>query len=152
MLFPILKWIHVLSAIVAVGSNVTYGVWISRAARNPEALPFTLRGIKLIDDWLSNPAYGLLLITGLWMVFVANFPLTTPWLLTALILYGLLVILGLVGYSPTLRRQIQLVQNPGPDSSEYRAMANRGTVMGILVAVLAIAIIYLMVVKPALWS
>lgn len=127
--------------ITTIVANITYGVWITRASRNPEALPFMVRGIKLIDDRLANPAYGLLLITGLWMVFVANFLLTTPWLLTALILYGLLVIIGLVGYTPTLRRQIQLVENPGPDSSEYRAMANRGTVLGILLAVLAIAII-----------
>jgi len=152
MLFPILKWIHILSAIVAVGSNVTYGVWISRASRNPEVLPFTLRGIKLIDDRLANPAYGLLLITGLWMVFVANFSLTTPWLLSALILYGLLIILGLFGYTPTLRRQIQLVESPGPDSSEYRTVAGRGTILGILLAVLAITIIYLMVIKPPLWA
>ena len=72
MLFPILKWLHILAAITAVGSNHTYGIWLTRAARNPEALPFTLRGIKLIDDRLANPAYGLLIITGLTMVFLVR--------------------------------------------------------------------------------
>jgi uncharacterized membrane protein len=46
MAFLLLKWLHVLFAIVAVGSNVTYGIWLGRAARNPDALPFTLRGIS----------------------------------------------------------------------------------------------------------
>jgi uncharacterized membrane protein len=152
MLFPLLKWLHILSAIIAVGSNVTYGVWITRATRTPENLAFTLRGIKLIDDRIANPAYGLLLITGLSMVFTVSFSLTTPWLMTALILYALLVVIGLFGYSPTLRRQIQLIESYGLDSTEYRAMANRGTVLGILLAILAVSIIYLMVVKPPLWS
>jgi uncharacterized membrane protein len=138
--------------VAAIVANITYGVWITRASRNPEALPFTLRRIKLIDDRLAKPGYSLLLITGLWMVFVTNFPLTMPRLLAALILYGLLVLTGLFGYTPTLRRQIQLVENPGPGSSKYRAVAKRGAVLGIVPAVLAIAIIYLMVVKPPLWS
>ncbi len=125
---------------------------MARTSRKPEALAFTLRGVKLIDDRLANPAYGLLLITGLSMVFTARFSLTTPWLMTALILYALLVIIGLFGYSPTLRRQIQLVESHGPDSSEYRAMANRWIVLGSLLVVLAITIVYLMVVKPPLWS
>src|SRR5512144_2182601 len=107
MLYLLLKWLHVLSAIVAVGANITYGIWIARASRNPDFLPFTLRCIKLIDDRLANPAYGALLITGLLMVFTVRFPLTTPWLLTALVLYVLVALVGLFGYTPTLRRQIQ---------------------------------------------
>ena len=84
MLYLLLKWLHILAAIVAVGANVTYGIWLTRAARHLEALPFTLRGIKQIDDRIANPAYGLLLVTGLLMVFVVRLPLTTPWLLTSL--------------------------------------------------------------------
>src|SRR5262245_64759198 len=82
MLFSLIKWIHVLSAITAVGANITYGIWIARASREPKVLPFVLRNIKLIDDRLANPAYGLLLLTGLAMAFLGPIPLTTPWLLT----------------------------------------------------------------------
>ena len=70
MLFSILKLIHVSAAIVAVGANATYGIWLSRASRSTEVLPFTLRTIKLIDDRLANPAYGLQLVTGLIMAFI----------------------------------------------------------------------------------
>jgi uncharacterized membrane protein len=152
MLYAILKWLHVLFAITAVGSNITYGIWIGRASRRPEALPFTLGGVKLIDDRLANPAYGFLLITGLLMVFVGNLPLTRPWLLTALILYVLLVLTGLFGYTPTLKQQIQLLESSGPDSSEYQAMARRGALLGAILGALAVVIVFLMVVKPALWA
>jgi uncharacterized membrane protein len=70
MLYVLLKWLHVLAAIVAVGSNITYGMWMTHASRNPESLPFTLHGIQLIDDRVANPAYGVLLVTGLLMVVV----------------------------------------------------------------------------------
>lgn len=52
MTFLLLKWLHILSAIAAVGANITYGIWLRRASPKPEVLPFTLRTIKLIDDRL----------------------------------------------------------------------------------------------------
>jgi uncharacterized membrane protein len=152
MLYLLLKWLHILAVIVAVGANVTYGMWIARASRNPEALSFTLRGIKLIDDRVANPAYGLVLVTGLLMVFVVRLPLTTPWLLTAFILYILVVLVGLLGYTPTLRRQIQLLDSEGFQSPNYQALARRGTMLGAVLAFLVIVIVYLMVVKPGLWG
>lgn len=153
MLYPIIKWLHILAAITAVGSNISYGIWISRASRRPEALPFTLGGIRLIDNRVANPAYGLLLVTGLLMVFVGRLPLlTTPWLLTALILYALLVLIGLFGYTPTLKQQIQLLESKGSTSSEYQAVARRSTTLGVVLVVLAVAIVFLMVVKPPLWA
>jgi uncharacterized membrane protein len=119
MLYLLLKWVHVLAAIVAVGSNVTYGIWVAHASRNPEVLPFTLRGIQLIDNRIANPAYGLLLVTGLLMVFAIRLPLTTPWLLTAFVFYIFVVLVGLLGYTPTLRRQIQILDSEGFQSPNY---------------------------------
>jgi len=152
MLYLYLKWLHVLSAIVAVGANATYAIWLSRAEKAPENLPFTLKSIKVLDDRVANPAYWLLLITGLWMALTVPIPLTTPWLLTALVLYGVLVLVGMLGYTPTLRRQIELLEEAGPGSPTYQTQARRGTIIGIVLAVLAIGIVFLMVVKPALWG
>ncbi len=152
MPYLLLKWLHVLAAIVAVGANVTYGIWIARASRHPDVLPFTLRSIKLIDDRVANPAYSALLITGLLMVFVVRLSLTTPWLLTALVLYVLVLLVGVLGYTPTLRRQIQLLDSEGFNSPSYQALARRGTLLGIVLALLVVVIVFLMVVKPGLWA
>lgn len=151
MLYSLLKVVHILLAMVALGANITYGLWISRASRNPEALPFTLRTIKILDDCIANPSYGLLLVTGLAMLFSGNLPITTPWILSSLVLYGTVVILGLLGYTPTLRRQIELAETLGPQSVEYATVARRGTILGMLIAVLVVAIVFLMVTKPRLW-
>ena len=152
MLFPYVKWLHILSAIAAVGTNITYGVWLARAARQPAMLPFTLKTVKLLDDRLANPCYGLLLITGLTKVFIVPYPIQTPWILTALILYAILALLAALGYTPTLRKQIQSLETGGPESAEYQAASKRGTVLGIVLAVITVTIIFLMVVKPALWG
>jgi hypothetical protein len=52
-------------AIIAVGFNASYGTWLARAAREPEHQAHVLRGIKVLDDRFANPAYALLLVTGL---------------------------------------------------------------------------------------
>jgi uncharacterized membrane protein len=149
MLFTITKFIHVTLAIIAVGFNASYGIWIARSARDPEHIGFVMRTIKLIDDRVANPAYGLLLLTGLLMAFSAGYPLTTFWIAAALALYALIVVLGLAVISPNFRRQLAALETEGPASPAYRAAARRGRRWGIAVSVLVLAIVFLMVVKPA---
>jgi uncharacterized membrane protein len=152
MLFDILYLLHILLMIAAVGTNITYAIWIQRATINGDALPFTLRGIKMLDDRVALPAYGLLLVTGLGMVLADDLAFDTPWILTSLILWLALILLGLFGYTPTLRKQIKLAETVGPDSEEYKAVAWRGTALGIAAGVIVLVIISLMVFKPALWA
>ena len=134
--YLLLKLLHVLAAVVAVGANVTYSVWIANGSRDPKVLPFALRGVKLIDDRIATPAYGLLLVTGIAMVLVAKMPITTPWLLVALALYIAVVLVGLLSYTPTLKKQIKLLDSAGLASSAYKAAAIRGIVLGVVLAVL----------------
>jgi len=86
------------------------------------------------------------------MVVADDLPFDTPWLLTSLILWLVLILIGFLGYTPTLRRQIELAESEGPDGEGCMAAAWRGTVLGIIAAVIVLAIISLMVFKPALWA
>ncbi len=147
-LFAIIKFIHVLLAIIAVGFNASYGIWLTRAAREEKHLDHVLRGIKILDDRFANPAYGLLLLTGLAMVWLGNIPLTTFWIAAALALWLLTVVLGLAMYTPTLRNQIRVLEEKGTASEEYQRLSRRGTTLGIVLAVIVIAIVFLMVAKP----
>ena len=145
-----IKFLHVLMAIVAVGFNATYGIWLSRAAREPEHELHVLRGIKTLDDRFANPAYGLLLLTGIWMVAISFWQITTFWILSALILYAVLILLGIGLYTPTLRRQIRVLETEGPQSEEYQWLARRSTLVGVALAILVVIIVALMVLKPTL--
>jgi hypothetical protein len=66
--YLLLKWVHVLMAVAALGANLTYGVWLARAARESQHLAFALRGVKILDDRIANPAYGVIFLTGMAMV------------------------------------------------------------------------------------
>jgi uncharacterized membrane protein len=152
MFLLVVKWIHVLAAITAVGANLTYGIWIARAAGDRKMLPFILRNVRFIDQRVANPCYGLLLITGLIMAFLLPIPLTTPWLLTAIILYVTAALLGVFAYSPVIKRQIQVLDREGSKTSSYEAVAKQGRLLGMVTGVDVIIIVFMMVVKPALWG
>jgi uncharacterized membrane protein len=143
----LLKTLHILSAITAVGSNLTYGVWSSRAARDDAHLSFALRGIKFIDDRIANPAYGVLLVTGLLMAFI-YFSITLTWILIGLGLFVVAAVAGVAFYSPTLTRQIAVVESEGSKSPAYKALERRAAAIGMLLAVALIAVVFVMVFKP----
>ena len=149
--YLLLKWLHVLAAIAAVGANLTYGLWIAHAKRRPENLPFVLSTISWVDRRLANPSYALLLATGLGMALTVPIPLNTPWLLTALVLYSLAALLGILVYSPASRTQRRLLETEGVSSPAYLAAARRSTILGVVVTLDVVIIVFLMVVKPALW-
>jgi uncharacterized membrane protein len=148
--FEIVKFLHILFAIIAVGFNASYGVWLARAGRQPDHEGHVLRGVKVLDDRFANPAYGLLLVTGLIMVAISPFELTTFWIALALALYALAIVVGLVVYTPTLRKQIAVYESDGPRSPEFGRLATRNRVVGILLAVNVVVIVFLMVIKPTL--
>jgi uncharacterized membrane protein len=145
--YSVLKLIHVLAAIVAVGANVTYFVWLSRTRRQPEQATYVLPGIKALDSWLANPAYVVLPITGILMVLEADLGFTTFWILTAIILYVAMGVIAGILFSPSLRRQVELATTRA-DPSAYAQAARRTTVTGVITMVPIAAILYLMVMKP----
>jgi uncharacterized membrane protein len=149
-LYSFLKFLHVLLAVVAVGFNASYGIWLARVAKEPEHAPHVLRGIKILDDRFANPAYALLLVLGLAMVLEAGIPFSTFWIAASLVLYVVLVVLAVAGYSPALRQQVALAEAGRVDSDEYRQLAKRGGIIGGILAAIVVIIIFFMVTKPTL--
>jgi uncharacterized membrane protein len=147
--YTIVKWVHVSMAIIAVGFNASYAVWLSRAAKAPDHQAYVLRGVKLLDDRFANPAYGVLLLTGLWMVAISPWEITTFWILTGLILYAITVVLAAAVYTPTLRKQIATLESEG-STEAYRRLATRSRITGIVLGVIVVGIVFLMVTKPTL--
>jgi uncharacterized membrane protein len=155
MFYSTLLWVHILCAITALGANITYFPWLFRVGKNPQSLGFTLRTIKLLDDWIANPAYILALFTGDALIRYADpsegFSYKTPWIVGALILYALVSVLGLFVYSPLLKKQIKLAERVGADAPEYKRAANTGMYVGFAIVTVTIFITFLMAVKPQLW-
>jgi uncharacterized membrane protein len=152
MLYLSLKLLHVFLAIVAVGVNTTYGIIIGRAKKqgldSPE-MRFALRTVKTMDDYMANPAYLLLGVTGVAMVHVSGIPWSVRWIHMSLALYAVMAVVAFASYTPTLRKQIAVLESRGASNPEFARLSRRGSMVGGILALLALAIIYLMVFKPA---
>jgi len=149
-LYPWLKIGHILMAILAVGFNFSYAILIRRATAEPQHLGHVLRTVKLLDDRFANPAYGILFLLGLLMVFIGSYDITDLWVWLAILLFLIATVMGFAVYSPMLRRQIAAVEGPGPESEEYRALTGSGARLGALLGGIVVVIVALMVLKPTL--
>lgn len=143
-----LKLVHILCAIIALGANITYAMWLQLAKREPEMTIFALRGIKRIDDWVANPAYFLALGTGHLMIFLLDLPLTTTWVWLANALFILQGALALPLYTPLVKKQIRIAETHGIESEEFRRLERRANFLGWVLTLLGVAIVVLMVLKP----
>jgi uncharacterized membrane protein len=143
----ILLLIHVVAAIVAVGANLTYAIWFRAAGNDQDRLVFVIRTVRMIDSRIANPAYIVLLVTGLLMVAGGVVSLTAGWILVALGLYAATAVIGVALFSPAIRRQLAEAERD-VTSESYRAAAARSTLLGIVTTVLVLVIVALMVTKP----
>jgi len=146
-LILLLKVVHILAAIVAVGSNVTYAFWLARAGRDRDRLVFTIEGIRRLDSRIANPAYVLVLLTGLGMVALGAFSFATGWILAAIVLYVALVVIGIAFFAPAIKRQLEEAQRD-PSSAAYAAAASRSNLFGSGTLLVVLVIVFLMVTKP----
>jgi uncharacterized membrane protein len=133
--YDLVKYLHVVAAITAVGFNLSYGVWLTVTARTPEHRLPVLRTIKRLDDWIANPAYVVLLLSGLAILAIGSIPITTTWILAALGLYALLVVLGLGVFGRALATQIRLLQDGSASPAAYDVVVGRTTWSGALLVV-----------------
>ncbi len=146
-LILILKLIHVLSAIVAVGANVTYAIWLRAAGRDQARLVYTIETVRYLDIRVANPAYGVLLVTGVLMVLAGQYSFETGWIAAAIALYVLVALLGLFAFAPTIRRQLAEAEQD-PTSEAYEMAARRSNRLGLLTIGIVLVIVVLMVTKP----
>jgi uncharacterized membrane protein len=143
----LLKVVHVLSAMVAVGANVTYGFWLRLAGHDRDRLTFAIRTVHWLDGHVANPAYGLLLITGVLMVASGLYSFQTGWIAASIALYLLTALIGITVYAPAVRRQLAEAE-ADPGSPAYAAAAARSSALGLITTGIVLVIVVLMVAKP----
>lgn len=145
-----LKLVHVLAAILAVGTNVTYFVWLAAIrGRSPAEQSFALGTIRKLDARLANPGYAVLPLTGVILVLISEgLGFTTFWIAVAIGLYVLVGVLAGALFAPSLRRQVAMVEAGHADPAAYEAAARRTRTTGLLTMLPVAGILYLMVLKP----
>lgn len=147
----VLKYLHILAVVVALGANLSYAFWLRRAGRDSAQLVFVIESIRRLDRRVANPAYILAALAGVGIVLTGPYGFEAPWIVAAIVLYVLVAVLGITLYGPAVRAQLALARTD-PASDAYTAAARRSQVLGIVVTAIVLVIVWLMVGKPALWA
>ncbi|MDH4142342.1 MAG: DUF2269 domain-containing protein [Chloroflexota bacterium] len=143
----LLKFLHVVPVIVAVGANLTYVFWLRRAGRDREKLIFAISTIRWLDRRIANPAYILILASGVAMVLQGHFSFETGWIAASIALYVTVAIFGIALFAPAMRRQLAEAERD-PATDAYASAAARTEMFGVVATIITMTIVFLMVTKP----
>ena len=143
----VLKLVHVALALFAVGTNLSFPIWVRIAERETAHLAFVLRSVRWIDRFVTIPAYGLVALTGLALALAEGVPLTTLWLGGALALFAAVILAGALLYAPVSRARLAAAERGSmPDYGRERRRAER---LDLFIIPAVLVILALMVWRPA---
>ncbi|MEG0923240.1 MAG: DUF2269 domain-containing protein [Comamonas sp.] len=155
--YLLLKTLHILSSVLMVGTGFgsAFYMFFANRSGNVQAQAVVSRLVVRADWWFTTPSIIIQPVSGIAMMHLAGWPLTTPWLALSIVLY---VIAGAC-WLPVVAMQIRMAKlatvaadsnSPLPD--EYHRLAHRWERLGYPAFVAMLGIYYLMVNKPALWA
>lgn len=154
-LYLTLKWIHILSSVVLVGTGFgsAYYMFFANRTRNVTAQAVVSTLVVRADWWFTTPTVIIQPVTGFAMAYLVGLPLGTPWLATSLALF---VFAGAC-WLPVVWLQIRMAAmaqeatRMGAQVPEtYWRYARRWEWLGYPAFVAMLAVFYLMVAKPTL--
>lgn len=155
MEYLVVKWLHVLSSTVLFGTGIGSAFYLlaSTLSRDVRAVAVVARMVVRADWLFTATTAALQPLTGFWMVNLAGFPLTTPWLRLSIIGY----VLALLCWFPVVWLQIRLrdlaaaaAREQTPLPPRYWQLFRWWFALGVPAFLLFVAIFWLMVAKPAL--
>jgi len=155
MTYLAVKWLHILSSTVLFGTGLgtAYYMYFASRTRDPHIAASVIRRAVIADWTFTTPTIVLQPLTGLWLMQLAGFPLSTPWVAWSIVLY---LIAG-AAWLPVVWIQLQIrdlafaasqlkVQLPERFWRLLRAWVS----LGIVAFLSLVVVFYLMVVKPPL--
>ncbi len=152
--YLLLKWIHILSsvALVGVGFGSAFYMYFANRTRNVSAIAEVSRLVVRADYWFTAPAAVIQPVTGITLASLANYPLTTTWLLVA---YGLFAFAGIC-WLVVVWLQIRMAdmaqaaaRNHDELPRRYWQYARAWTALGTLAFPAMLLVYGMMVFKPA---
>ncbi|HLU77744.1 MAG TPA: DUF2269 domain-containing protein [Burkholderiales bacterium] len=152
MEYLIVKWLHILSSTLLFGTGLgsAFYMYFTNRTRNVEAMAIVTRKVVAADFLFTTPTAILQPLTGFWLVQLAGFPLTAPWILWSVVLY---VIAGAC-WLPVVWIQLRMAKLAEaaaaarqPVSAEYWRLHAVWVLLGVPAFIAFIGIFYLMVVK-----
>ncbi len=150
----LLRWLHVIGAAVlfGTGAGIAFFMLMAHLTRDPRLIAHTAATVVLADTLFTATAVLAQPVTGYLLARALGWPLTEPWLLAALVLYGLTGLFWL----PVVWIQIRLrdlardaVRNGHALPPRYFTLFRIWFACGIPAFCAVAAILWLMLARPA---
>jgi uncharacterized membrane protein len=91
MSYATVKTLHILSMVLLFGTGLgsAYYKWMADRTGVVAHIAATNRQVVLADWIFTTPTVIFQPLSGLWLAYLAGWPLTTPWIAASLVLYVL---------------------------------------------------------------
>lgn len=153
MTYLVVKWLHILSSTVLFGTGLgsAFYMFFASRSRDPRVIA-QVAGLVVIADWVfTTPAIVLQPLTGYWLMALAGFPFSTPWICWSIALY----LLAGAAWLPVVWMQIRMRDMARSAASSNTAMPplyfqylGRWVALGVVAFTALVVVFYLMVAKP----
>ena len=153
MTYLLIKWVHIVSSTLLFGTGLgsAFYLFFTSWTRDARAVAVVARYVVLADWLFTTPTIVIQPLTGLYMVHLAGFPLTSAWLLWSLVLY---FVAG-AAWLPVVWIQVQMRNMARLAAASDAALPDRywmflrwWIALGCVAFVALVVVFYLMVLKP----
>jgi len=152
--YLLLKWLHILSANILFGTGIgiAFFKWITDRSGDVRAIRIVTERTVMADWIFTTPAVILQPVTGLTLVYLAGYPLSSGWLSYAVLLY----LFAGCCWLPVVALQIKMRnlarvadQGSTPIPQQYWRYARIWFWLGVPAFIALLVVYWLMVFKPA---
>jgi uncharacterized membrane protein len=89
MEYQVVKWLHILSSTLLFGTGLgsAYYMWFASRTRDPRAIAVVVRYVVMADWLFTTTTIVFQPLSGLWLLHLAQIPLTSRWIMWTFALY-----------------------------------------------------------------
>ncbi|MDB5842608.1 MAG: hypothetical protein JWQ23_4560 [Herminiimonas sp.] len=154
MEYIIVKWLHIISSTLLFGTGIgsAFYMLFASLSRDVRAIAVVSRHVVLADWLFTTPTVIIQPLTGLYLIHLAGFPMTSRWIVWSFMLY----FIAIACWLPVVWLQIRMKAFAGeaiamktPLPAIYWRYLKLWVLLGIPAFFAFLAVFYLMVAKPA---
>ncbi|HEY0683804.1 MAG TPA: DUF2269 domain-containing protein [Steroidobacter sp.] len=154
MEYLVVKWVHIVSSTLLFGTGLgsAFYMFFASLTRDTRVIATVVRYVVIADYAFTTPTIIIQPVTGLYLIHLAGFPLTSTWIVASFALY----FLAGACWLPVVWMQIKMrdmaataTANGAELPERYWTFLRWWVALGIVAFFSLVVVFYLMVAKPA---
>lgn len=153
MEYLVVKWLHILSSTLLFGTGLgsAFYMFFASLTRDTRVIATVVRYVVIADYAFTTPTVIIQPLTGLYLIHLAGFPLTSKWIVASFALYFLAGAcwLPVVWMQIKMRDMAAIATTNGAELPQrYWTFLKWWVALGTVAFFALVVVFYLMVAKP----